>query len=258
MSVKQSISDSVNRFIEVAEKFLNVVEGTPQHSVILALYNANKPANEYTMGKTDPWCAAYVGAVSAGAGVVEAIPLSASCDRLEAGIKSLGGYYVDVPQMGDIVFYDYDNNGMKDHVGIVEMVSGNNVMTIEGNYGDKVSHRQYDYRTLNIRIMRPKWSNITKDGGGKVESVSTGVSWDKYRSFYAELPVDWKPLVKTLPLLYKSSYGPYVSILQHLLDIPVDGEFGEKTEAEVKLYQAKKQLEVDGQVGKQTWSSFFV
>ena len=74
--VFESPLDAIKQFIESAEKFLGTKEGTPQHSIILAVYNANKPAGEYKMGKSDPWCCAFVGAVSAIAGVVESVPLS--------------------------------------------------------------------------------------------------------------------------------------------------------------------------------------
>ena len=37
------------------------------------------------------------------------------------------------PVAGDIIFFDWGNNGTIDHVGIVESVSGGTVNTIEGN-----------------------------------------------------------------------------------------------------------------------------
>ena len=36
---------------------------------------------------------------------------------------------------GDIIFFDWGDNGTIDHVGIVESVSGGTVNTIEGNSG---------------------------------------------------------------------------------------------------------------------------
>ena len=41
------------------------------------------------------------------------------------------------PAAGDIIFFDWGNNGTIDHVGIVESVSGGTVNTIEGNSGIK-------------------------------------------------------------------------------------------------------------------------
>ena len=39
------------------------------------------------------------------------------------------------PREGDIIFYDWNNNGVIDHVGIVEKVTGGYVYAIEGNVG---------------------------------------------------------------------------------------------------------------------------
>jgi peptidoglycan hydrolase-like protein with peptidoglycan-binding domain len=84
------------------------------------------------------------------------------------------------------------------------------------------------------------------------------VTWEKYRDFYKELPYMWANEVKRFPLLFGGCAGPYVKILQKYLGIAEDGHFGTDTEVAVKLYQKRRQLEVDGKVGRQTWASFFV
>lgn len=257
--VFQSPLDAVKQFVETAEKFLGVKEGTPQHSIILAVYNANKPASEYKMGKSDPWCCAFVGAVAAVAGVVESVPLSAHCDRFIKAILAKGGYEVDIPQLGDLAIFNWNGDGESDHIGIVCKVPENGqVTTIEGNLKDAVGHRTFT--NSPVRFFRPAWSNCV----GKPASQNTDftesdvVKWEKYRDFYKELPYSWAIEVKRFPLLYGGCGGPYVKILQKFLGIEVDGHFGTNTEIAVKLYQKKKQLEVDGKVGRQTWSSFFV
>ena len=40
------------------------------------------------------------------------------------------------PMPGDIIFFDWESDGLADHVGIVEKVDGGYVYTIEGNAGD--------------------------------------------------------------------------------------------------------------------------
>ena len=47
------------------------------------------------------------------------------------------------PSPGDIIFFDWENDGLADHVGIVEKVEDGLVYTIEGNTGDKCTHRRY-------------------------------------------------------------------------------------------------------------------
>ena len=60
------------------------------------------------------------------------------------------GHRAQIIQAGDIIFFDWVNNGTIDHVGIVESVSGGTVNTIEGNSGDKVARRSYRIGSSNI------------------------------------------------------------------------------------------------------------
>ena len=47
------------------------------------------------------------------------------------------------PSPGDIIFFDWENDGLADHVGIVEKVENGLVYTIEGNTGDTCAERRY-------------------------------------------------------------------------------------------------------------------
>lgn len=257
--VFESPLDAVKQFIETAEKFLGVQEGTPQHSIILAVYNANKPAGEYKMGKTDPWCCAFVGAVSAIAGVVESVPLSAHCDRFIKAILAKGGCEVDIPQLGDLAIFDWNGDGESDHIGIVcKVPESGRITTIEGNIQDAVGYRSFT--NSPVRFFRPAWSNCVGKPINHMIDITQDdvVTWEKYRDFYKELPYVWANEVKRFPLLFGGCAGPYVKILQKYLGIAEDGHFGTDTEIAVKLYQKRRQLEVDGKVGRQTWASFFV
>ncbi|EGO8884384.1 CHAP domain-containing protein [Enterococcus faecalis] len=48
------------------------------------------------------------------------------------------------PKSGAIIFFDWDGDGVSDHVGIVEKFENNNVYTIEGNSGDRIAKRTYE------------------------------------------------------------------------------------------------------------------
>ncbi|MFR0728590.1 CHAP domain-containing protein [Eubacterium sp. TF05-29] len=39
-----------------------------------------------------------------------------------------------MPLTGDIIFFDWENAGVSDHVGIVERVDNNTIYTIKGNF----------------------------------------------------------------------------------------------------------------------------
>ena len=47
------------------------------------------------------------------------------------------------PTPGDIVFFDWESDGLADHVGIVEKVENGLVYTVEGNTGDRCAERRY-------------------------------------------------------------------------------------------------------------------
>ena len=47
------------------------------------------------------------------------------------------------PKSGAIIFFDWDGDGVSDHMGIVEKFERNTVHTIEGNSGDMIARRNY-------------------------------------------------------------------------------------------------------------------
>lgn len=243
-----SVNDTINNFISVAERFHGVREGTPQHSIILALYNSSKPAGEYQMGPNDPWCAAFIGAVSGGCGLQNIVPVSASCERMRNKLLEYGAKIVDKPAPGDIAFFDWDGDGRPiEHVGIVTKVDNNGwVTTIEGNKLDMVGYRQFN--NLMVVFVRPNW---------EAAAVQATISIAPTKDYYASLTWDEKNEIKTFPLLKVGSVGIYVKILQDFLGVNQDGKFFQEVEVALKKYQEEKRLEVDGICGRQTWSSFF-
>lgn len=83
------------------------------------------------------WCAMFVSFCIHYAGVpATSMPLDASCPSWRSKLihmnlwRSNGNYN---PQPGDLIFYDYERDGLCDHVGLVESVSGGIIHTIEGN-----------------------------------------------------------------------------------------------------------------------------
>jgi peptidoglycan hydrolase-like protein with peptidoglycan-binding domain len=66
-----------------------------------------------------------------------------------------------------------------------------------------------------------------------------------------------------MPIIKKGSKGGFVKTLQRLLvalgyscgSSGIDGDFGSATDKAVRAYQKKKNLGVDGIVGKNTWGS---
>ena len=66
-------------------------------------------------------------------------PMSASCQTLLNQFRK-ANRYSQTPEKGDLIFFHYSrNNTETNHVGIVAEVSGNNVITIEGNTSAKAN-----------------------------------------------------------------------------------------------------------------------
>lgn len=88
-----------------------------------------------------PWCAETVTVCQHEAGNT-AFKGSASCSQLVAWYQDgtngiwLGSVSADLLQPGDEFFM---GSAGQDHTGLVESVNGNTVITVEGNWGDKVA-----------------------------------------------------------------------------------------------------------------------
>lgn len=101
----------------------------------------------YGFAQREEWCACFVSWCADQCGYIEAgvIPkfslCSAGMEWFESQGQFMDGSYV--PATGDLVFFDWENDGSIDHVGIVESVVDGNIYTVEGNSGDKVARRSY-------------------------------------------------------------------------------------------------------------------
>ena len=108
----------------------------------------------YGFGSRVEWCACFVSWCADQSGYIQSgvIPKFSLCSDGVKWFESKGrfrdGSYT--PVAGDIILFDWGNNGTIDHVGIVESVSGGTVNTIEGNSGDKVARRSYRIGSSNI------------------------------------------------------------------------------------------------------------
>lgn len=140
-----------NNVIKQAQAWIGKRESNGTHKSIIDIYNAHRPlARGYRVKYTDEWCATFVSAVSIKLGYTDIIPTECSCQRMIERFRAIGAWVENenrTPGAGDIIFYDWqdngagDNVGWSDHVGIVEKVSGGNITVIEGNRSGVVSRR---------------------------------------------------------------------------------------------------------------------
>ena len=150
-----------SKVVTQAKAWLGKKESDGSFKVIIDTYNSQKPLPVgYKVKYTDEWCATFVSAVAVKLGYTDIIPTECSCGRMIDLFKKMGCWIENedrTPAAGDIIFYDWQDNGIgdckggSDHVGIVEKVSGGQIHVIEGNKGQAVARR---YLKINGKFIR--------------------------------------------------------------------------------------------------------
>jgi uncharacterized protein (TIGR02594 family) len=130
--------------------------------------------------------------------------------------------------LGTIVVMEREGGG---HVTLFEEWDGDMLRCRGGNQSDMVNVSSYDPETV-------------------VQYV-----WPVAAGEQPQIPVEDRPLLEL------GDSGPDVTDLQTMLPrFPVDdidGDFGPQTEQAVIDYQRARDLEVDGQVGEETWTALY-
>ena len=93
------------------------------------------------------WCACFVSWCANECGYIDTgvIPKFAGCVLgsqwfMDRGQWQDGSF---TPEAGHIIFFDWENDGETDHVGIVEKCENGTVYTVEGNSGDTCRQNSY-------------------------------------------------------------------------------------------------------------------
>ncbi len=100
------------------------------------------------------WCACFTSWCADQCGYLESgiIPKFSLCSDGVNWFKG-NGQWQDKnyePQAGDIIFFDWGNDGSIDHVGIVEKCENGTVYTVEGNSGDACRQQSYPVGSSSI------------------------------------------------------------------------------------------------------------
>ena len=159
--------------VEQAISWLGFKESDGTHRTIIDTYNSHKPlARGYKVKYTDEWCATFVSAVAITLGYTDIIPTECGCPQMLEHFKKLGSFDENdnrVPSPGEVIFYDWeddgkgDNTGRPNHVGIVEKVSGGYITVIEGNYNESVKRRRIKNGAKYIRGFGvPKYDSVNE------------------------------------------------------------------------------------------------
>jgi peptidoglycan hydrolase-like protein with peptidoglycan-binding domain len=278
--------------VETAEKYLGYNESNGSHKKIIDLYNSHRPlARNYPVKYGDYWCATYVSAIAIECGYTDIMPTECSCQKMIDLYKKLGRWEENdayIPKIGDILMYDWndngigDNKGRADHVGLVVSVAGDVIAIIEGNYKDEVGYRTLranakyirgyclpDYASKSNQAVQPpatpqapveapkdkkkeiirEWQKAAIADGFKFPKYGADGEWGKECESVAK-----SAICKYRYLSYR--YKNLTKIIQRAVGFTgkdVDGKFGKKTKDAVAAYQRKHGLVDDGCVGLNTW-----
>lgn len=100
------------------------------------------------------WCAIFVSWCADQSNLIQegVIPRFENCVTGANWFKEKDKWLVkgSIPNTNDIIFFDWENDGISDHVGIVEKVENNTVYTIEGNSNDRCRQNRYE---INSKVI---------------------------------------------------------------------------------------------------------
>lgn len=156
----------MNKVVEIAEKEIGVKENPPDSNNVK--YNSWF-FNKEVSGKSFAWCGAFVSWCFAQSGlplgIIDYRKGFAGCNYAVKNIHKWGRI-VTVPKEGDVVFYDWDGNGVFDHTGIFvkdlgkgffEAIEGNTAFKNDSNGGEVM--RRADRKYKNAIFVRPNICN---------------------------------------------------------------------------------------------------
>ena len=137
-SVLYGITGSDGEIVSVALSQIGNIGGEPYWSW-------------YGFNSRVEWCACFVSWCANECGYIEngIIPKFAGCVQGSEWFKERGLWQDNSyePRPGDIIFFDWDDengqDGLSDHVGIVQKVEDGRVYTVEGNSGDECRQNSY-------------------------------------------------------------------------------------------------------------------
>ena len=165
------------KLVKTATAYLGCKESDGSHRKIIDIYNSHKPlAVGYKVKYTDSWCSAFISAMSILCGMTDILPTECGCERHVELFQKLNSWVESdtyVPQIGDVIFYAWNDSGKGDctdranHVGIVVSCDGKNIKVIEGNISNAVGYRMIAVGGRYIRGYGvPKYESMATANGG--------------------------------------------------------------------------------------------
>lgn len=171
-----------------------------------------------------PWCGLTVAYAMAMAGIRPPFKRGSDTDCFLWALSwASDADYQEIkePRPGCVVVLTRSGGG---HVSLYERTEDRNYILRGGNQGDAINERPFPISSV-VKLVWPR-----------------------------SVPLPTVPPAARREIK-KGDTGPDVEKLQFSLGLPIDGDFGDLTDAGVKGFQAAAALDVDGVVGGDTWTA---
>jgi len=253
-----AVKGSLEAIIEVAKAEIGTIEGPKDNET---------KYGKWTGANFLPWCQSFVSWCAYTAGVKD-FPKTAATVAASDWFKKKDRWADarnDDPTPGDWIYFDFPDDGVNriSHVGICIKNNGDGtIQVIEGNTsgtakGDQRNGGMCVEKTrAYVKNNKPKLMNAIVGWGRPVYSGEENLPLlSKVGSSDAAVK-DTAPAKPAAPKAFSplkvGSKGSGVKIVQTLLKLKADGQFGPGTEKAVKDFQSKKSLPVTGIVDQAT------
>jgi hypothetical protein len=141
---------------KTAQKYLGA-DKTTKHA-LMDIYNRKcypyvASNRKYRIQYNDNWCAMFTTVIANAVGLTaEQFPYEVSVGFQVKWAKANNRFFTDVAQVtpNDLIIYDWQGDGVLDHVGIVGEVKQGNIYIIEGNIRDTVGYRTVSVKSKSI------------------------------------------------------------------------------------------------------------
>lgn len=150
--------DQKHLVLELARAYIDTEQYDSWQERLVQVYNTGmRSYSGYYIHTWDDWCDVFVSSIFQMAGVIDLIQKEAYVPFHIHLFKNQGIWIgKSTPQAGDIVTFDWNGDGVADHIAIVEKVLSDRIVTLEGNTdvkggdGSKVMRKTHEIDSSDI------------------------------------------------------------------------------------------------------------
>ena len=167
---------SLEKILSLAREQIGVTEQPPGSNNVI--YNTDYYGGP-VQGGNYPWCCAFIWWLFWKSGLSALFcggQKTAYCPFVVNWARQHGQWVDGDYRPGDLLLYDWDGDGLVDHIGVCERLVGQAAIAIEGNCGDAVQEVTRSFVAV-MGAYRPVWG---EESAGKYTDTDAGDKPDTY------------------------------------------------------------------------------